>query len=91
MAGGLGSTVMWSIAYPFDFLKTQLQGQIVLKGEQDKALGAFRLAQKLLAEHGIAHFYKGFHVQLIRAFPQNACAMLMYETVMTALKKRQGM
>ena len=41
----------------------------------------FNLALDIYNERGFLSMYKGIHVQLMRAFPSNAAAMIVFEQV----------
>ena len=56
----------WCLLYPFDTLKTIIQGD--LSGKKIKQID---VAKKLFKEGGYRAFYRGFNVTVIRAFFQN--------------------
>jgi solute carrier family 25 carnitine/acylcarnitine transporter 20/29 len=64
-AGGISGVVTWAISYPFDTLKTIIQGQKVKMTQ----LQAFKIVQ---AERGIAGLFDGLKPALIRAYFANA-------------------
>ena len=67
----------WTVCYPADFLKTRLQ---TMKPEHGR-VSLFNLALDIYNERGFLSMYKGIHVQLMRAFPSNAAAMIVFEQV----------
>jgi len=56
----------WCITYPFDTIKTIIQGDL-----SDKKLKQIDVAKILLRKSGIKAFFRGFNTTAIRAFFQN--------------------
>jgi outer membrane biogenesis lipoprotein LolB len=67
----------WGVSYPFDSIKVYIQAH----KRQEKS---YKVAQEILRLHGISHLYRGWTVQLLRAFPTNAVGLF----VVDSLKKR---
>lgn len=73
-AGAFAATAAWLVGYPADVLKTRCQ----MQGAPSSILDA---ARQLHAEAGIAGFYKGLTLKLLRAVPMSVIGFFVYEVV----------
>jgi len=81
-SGGLGSFAFWGVAIPADNLKNRIMGAPL-----DAPRTTLRaVATGVLRNEGISGFYRGFVPIVLRAFPVNAGAFLVYESIMRGLK-----
>jgi len=78
-AGGLASFVFWGVSIPADNLKNSMMG-FPLTSRHPPALR--HIASQVYTREGILGFYRGFVPIILRAFPVNACAYLVYESLM---------
>ena len=82
-SGAIAATAAWGVGYPFDVIKTRIQG--VAGGER---VGVNAMARRLLAEAGGHYgraFYTGFGLKLLRAVPMSAIGFYAYEEAKTML------
>jgi len=93
IAGGVGGSLFWIFALPFDAVKNQLMTQSLeassLTSSSTKNIthrnGDLRTIHQILsqtlAKQGISGLYRGMAPALLRTFPANGATFLMYETV----------
>ena len=83
MSGGIAGIFTWLFCYPADTLKTKLQ-----TAGPNCNKSAFGIAVEIYtAQGGLLRLYRGVHVQIMRAFPSNAAAMLVFEHARDFLQK----
>ncbi|KEP53337.1 carnitine/acylcarnitine carrier protein [Rhizoctonia solani 123E] len=81
LAGGLGSFGYWIMGIPFDNIKNR-----ILAAPLDAPrLRFWAVARGIYATQGWRGYYAGLSLCIIRAFPVNACAFLVYESLMRAM------
>lgn len=64
--GGLSGAIAWVFIYPQDMIKTRVQSSLTNSGSFLKTFN------EIHKTYGIKHFYKGFHLALMRAVPLHA-------------------
>ena len=69
IAGGFSGMICWLVSYPFDVVKSRLQGDGMEGTEYKGTIDCFR---KTYNSAGIYGFFKGITPTLVRAFPVNA-------------------
>ena len=79
LAGGIAGLVVWSIGYPFDIVKTEIQ-------REKKRQRMFAVFNRMRREYGMQVFFKGLAPCLLRAFPVNACAFIVYDCIVDLLR-----
>lgn len=84
LSGGISGLCFWTVAHPFDTLKSIIQADSVLK---PKYFGLWDCFGKVTKEKGIWSLYRGLSLSLIRAFPVNACAFATYEAVLSIIDR----
>ncbi|CAE6536696.1 unnamed protein product [Rhizoctonia solani] len=81
LAGGLGSFGYWTMGIPFDNIKNR-----ILAAPLDAPrLRFWTVARGIYATQGWRGYYAGLSLCIIRAFPVNSCAFLVYESLMRAM------
>ncbi|KAF8710467.1 Mitochondrial carrier protein, partial [Rhizoctonia solani] len=81
LAGGLCSFAYWVMGIPFDNIKNR-----ILAAPLDAPrLRFWSVARGIYASQGWRGYYAGLSLCIIRAFPVNACAFLVYESLMRAM------
>lgn len=72
--------------YPHEVLRTRLQIQKRARAAQGAEAEAFegviKTFQRILAEEGVAGFYRGMGTNLLRTVPASALTILSYELIM---------
>lgn len=80
-SGGLGAFTFWGASIPADNLKNRMMGAPL-----DSPRSSLRsVAKEVFRNEGISGFYRGFVPIALRAFPVNAGAFLVYESIMRGL------
>lgn len=84
IAGGLSGVITWFLALPIDVIKSRymLDCQNI---NQRKYSGIVDCIQKTYSYHGLAVFYRGLSVAMIRAFPVNLLCFVTYEQTLRFL------
>ena len=83
VSGGMAAILSWTVLFPLDTLKTQMQST------QAARVNGLRFLYRSVKENGLRAQYRGVHVQLMRSFPTGACTMLVLDTVRTKLHAMQ--
>lgn len=81
VAGGMAGFAYWSIAYPFDIVKTRLQGDNLKKPTINSTLHGL----KTIAKQG--KLYQGLSTTLVRCFPVNAALFGGFELGMKMMEQ----
>ncbi|KAM5531708.1 hypothetical protein V8D89_014628 [Ganoderma adspersum] len=81
LSGGLASFVYWIMAIPADNVKNRM---MATPHNQPKP-SFMRTVRQIIAESGYQGFYRGLGPTLLRAFPVNASALWVYESLMRLL------
>jgi len=84
VAGGLAGVVNWSIALPFDVLKTRIQ-----QSQSKSSTETLALTRSLIQNEGIRGLYRGLFPVLLRAFPANAACFYGMEESRSQLLRLQ--
>ncbi|KAK4047197.1 hypothetical protein OIO90_006260 [Microbotryomycetes sp. JL221] len=86
LCGGMASNFYWIGAFPFDAVKNRLMADSITN---PKYGGIKDVVSAIIVEGGYRNFYRGFLPALLRAFPTNASALLVWETTMRLLGAEQ--
>ena len=90
-AGGLSSQIFWLSSYPFDVVKQRIITDPLggtLGDGMPRFYGRWRpAARDVLMRDGIKGYWRGFVPCIVRAFPANAIALLVFEGVMRGLPR----
>ena len=82
--GGLTAMVTWSLAFPFDSIKTRLQTS------NTDNIPSYVFVRSIIEKEGFLILYRGLSLTLMRAFPTGATAMLINDTVKSKLTTSYG-
>mgnify|MGYP006101853847 CR=1 FL=1 len=77
VSGGMGPTVN----NPLDVVKTRLQKQVVVPGEQAKYRGVVQSCVVIAKEEGVMSLWKGLSPRLMRIMPGQAITFMTFEAV----------
>lgn len=80
MGGGFAGVCNWSIAIPFDTVKSRLQS-----GEARGSM--MKIGKDIVKNEGIHSLFQGIGPAMVRAFPANAACFLGMEVSKSALTK----
>lgn len=83
LSGGISAELFWLVALPFDIVKNRIMCDSFTKPRYPTWRSA---AQAVWIESGPQGFYKGFTPVMIRAFPTNAAALVVWEGAMRLMK-----
>jgi len=78
IAGGVAGVAFWTLAFPFDTIKTQMQ--VSAEARASGIAGTFRRVTKT---GGLSALFRGVDVTVVRAFPASAAVFATYEVVAT--------
>ncbi|CAG8544422.1 11739_t:CDS:2 [Funneliformis caledonium] len=84
LAGGLSANTFWCVSFPVDSVKNRFMTQPDVKPLHFPNLRS--IARHMYQTEGINGFYRGFLPCILRSFPTNASAILVFETTMRFLK-----
>eukprot|EP00903_Cladosiphon_okamuranus_P014032 g13049.t1 len=76
-SGGIAATTAWIVGYPFDVIKTRIQG--VRIEEASRRSGVLATARQMAKVDGAGVFYRGFGLKLARAVPMSMIGFFAYE------------
>lgn len=84
LAGGLAGVCYWTLAFPFDTIKSVIQAETNLRRPKypSSILG---VASKLMQEQGLARLYRGITPTLIKAFTGGVVTFVMFENCLQCL------
>ncbi|PFH50803.1 hypothetical protein AMATHDRAFT_144159 [Amanita thiersii Skay4041] len=93
LSGGLGSFTFWGMAIPADNIKNRMMSFPYPRPYPPSRSAAslitrpsfLQVVSRIYAVDGPAGFFRGLGPCLLRAFPVNACALFVYEGLMTIL------
>ncbi|KAJ1639219.1 mitochondrial carrier domain-containing protein [Pavlovales sp. CCMP2436] len=83
-AGGISGMLAWTLAYPFDVVKTYLMTLPLSSQAHERTIS--HAVQSMYARNGMAAFYRGLGTCLARAFPVNAVTFLVYKRLREILQ-----
>ncbi|GAA6057257.1 hypothetical protein JCM3770_003826 [Rhodotorula araucariae] len=86
LAGGLASNTFWIGSFPFDSVKNRYMTDSLTNPRYHNWRSC---ARAIYAEGGPKAFYRGFIPGILRAFPTNASALLVWESVMRLMGAEQ--
>lgn len=75
-AGGLAGALSWTVVYPFDVIKTNIQ-----IAEAGTKTSFSYIAKDLYRKHGSSVFFRGLGATVFRAFPVNGATFFFYERI----------
>jgi solute carrier family 25 (mitochondrial carnitine/acylcarnitine transporter), member 20/29 len=87
LAGGLAGMGSWALVFPVDTIKTAQQSMANCRHPQ--AVSMAKKAAALYREAGVARFYRGLSVCMIRAFSVNAVIFPVYELASRVMQQQQ--
>ncbi|ETV82049.1 hypothetical protein H257_05568 [Aphanomyces astaci] len=86
VAGATGGIAFWSIALPFDTIKTVIQVSTPSTSHQEQPLGMIRTGLQLVRQHGIGRVFHGWQAAFSRGIPGAAITFWAYDTTMAYLQ-----
>lgn len=72
----------WIVVFPLDLVKTLIQKEIL----QPNSTNARECIKNIYMKNGVAGFYRGIAVTLIRAFPIHSLNFLVYEQTLLLVR-----
>ncbi|KAH8074689.1 hypothetical protein JL721_2259 [Aureococcus anophagefferens] len=88
VAGAWAATVAWVVGYPFDLLKTRIQGSPTPLSLTGAARDLLRREAAPGAVSAVAVLYRGLGLKLLRAVPSSGLNFLAYESAKRELEAR---
>ena len=86
MAGGCAGVACWTLAIPWDNVKSLLQADT----GQSRFSGDWQCVKYIYTHKGIKGFFTGLPVCCLRAFPVNAVTFLFYSQCLKLLNSYQA-
>ena len=88
MAGGIAGIISWMPTYPFDVIKTRMQGDGFGKNQMFKSsLHCFRYT---IEGQGLSILYRGFGSCVYRAFVVNSVVLFVYTQINNYFSKAES-
>ncbi|CAO3675051.1 unnamed protein product [Rhizopus microsporus] len=84
LAGGICGIMCWIVVFPLDLVKSLIQKEILHPFPKYKSTK--QCVQEIYQRNGIAGFYRGISVTLIRAFPIHSLNFLVYEQTLVLVR-----
>ncbi|KZT44551.1 mitochondrial carrier [Sistotremastrum suecicum HHB10207 ss-3] len=81
LSGGLASFTFWGFSIPADNVKNRIMGAPL----QSSPMSVRSVIRHVYHTEGVKGFYRGFTPVVLRAFPVNASAYYVYESLMVLL------
>ncbi|KAJ3301992.1 hypothetical protein HDV03_005525 [Kappamyces sp. JEL0829] len=81
--GGLAGALSWIVVFPMDVVKSMVQKE----GLNDSPRRTALLVAERFKEFGLAGFYRGLSMQLIRSVPVHSLNFYIYESVLSYCRK----
>lgn len=75
LSGGLASSLFWLVAFPTDLVKNRILNQ----NNINQPPGMLKITSKVFQTEGWRGFYRGLFPTLLRSFPTNGMALLVYD------------
>ena len=88
VAGAWAATVAWVVGYPFDLLKTRIQGSPTPLSLTGAARDLLRREAAPGAVSAVAVLYRGLGLKLLRAVPSSGLNFFAYESAKRELEAR---
>ena len=89
-AGALAATVAWVVGYPFDLLKTRIQGAPRHLSLADAARDVLRAEARPGLLAAVGALYRGLGLKLLRAVPSSGLNFFVYESAKRELDAKLG-
>eukprot|EP01083_Nonionella_stella_P085207 236152_1 len=89
--GAIAKMMSSTSVYPLQLLRSRLFQTVTVSGNngcevtQNKYVGAFDCAKKVLSKEGIKGFYRGLTVNLLKTVPSSALTFMFYENTLKLL------
>ncbi|KAM0682539.1 Mitochondrial carrier protein ymc2 [Mitosporidium daphniae] len=83
--GAIAGVSFWSVAFPFDVIKTKIQVDSYKLGEKRKFPTALACARHIFSTDGVSGFFRGFVPCFLRSAPVNAATFVAFEYAMRVL------
>ncbi|CAN0432055.1 unnamed protein product, partial [Hapterophycus canaliculatus] len=92
ISGGVAATIAWVVGYPFDVIKTRVQGARLEApaggGVKTTApSGVVATARDMAGAEGMGVFYRGLGLKLARAVPMSMVGFFAYEVAAKQLRE----
>ncbi|KAJ1983790.1 hypothetical protein H4R33_004625 [Dimargaris cristalligena] len=87
LSGGICGVFSWLIIFPIDLVKSTIQKDALLPSHLVRYRGFLDCFTDLYRQRGIVSLYRGISVTLIRAFPIHSLNFLVYEGVLSMIRK----
>lgn len=74
--GGLCATAGWAIAWPFEVVKSLVQGK---DGHKYRGLSSLAIMRQIVLAHGILGLWRGMGPGALRSIASNGAGMAVYQ------------
>lgn len=87
-SGGIAATTAWLVGYPFDVIKTRVQGsRLGGNGVVGVSSGVLATARNMARVDGMGVFYRGIGLKLARAVPMSMIGFFTYEAAAREIRE----
>lgn len=86
IAGGAAGAVSWSVCYPLDVAKTEIQMAAFTAAPEQKSF--FKVLRRIYLDSGLKRLYRGIGATIVRSFPVNAVLFPTYKYISEFLNDR---
>ncbi|KAJ1927655.1 hypothetical protein IWQ60_002758 [Tieghemiomyces parasiticus] len=86
-AGGVCGVVSWLLIFPVDLVKSVIQRDALVPGDRVQHRGFFHCLTDIYCRQGPGALYRGISVSLLRAFPIHSLNFLVYEGVLSYIRR----
>ena len=82
--GGLCATAGWAIAWPFETVKSIVQGK---DGARYRGVSSVRIMRQLVAAQGVLALWRGMGPGALRSIASNGAGMAVYQLTQNRARK----
>ena len=88
IAGGFAGAVSWTVAYPLDLAKTEIQMAAYQSSKKERAF--VNVIRRIVRNHGYSFLYRGLGTTIFRSLPVNAVLFPVHKFCSETLRNEFG-
>ena len=82
LCGGCSGSIMWTLIFPLDVIKTKVQAN------RGSPIPVSSIVKSHLQAEGVRGFYKGLSAAVLRSFPAHGIVLATYSYLMGKMTKQ---